>query len=183
MQNAWIIDGYLLAAPKIFCSQGGYRRELCGVQVGTYGCHLVKLWMEGRQRTSLGNRSFHLCRWKNPISTFVLYTKRNILTWKRETEVVTCVVCLCPEPDGHFPQPVPKSNTSKTPLSFCKLYSSFKVKLKFWIPPVLSLPGPYTKQYYHGPHHLLFTIGALAVAFLSHDSFKNGTEPSLSKMA
>lgn len=35
-----------------------------GVQLGTYGCHVVKLWMEGRQRTSLGNRSFHLCRWK-----------------------------------------------------------------------------------------------------------------------
>lgn len=65
---------------------------------------------------------------KKSYFNLVFCIKRNILTWKKETQGVTRVLHFCPEQDVRSPYSLSMWNASRTPLSFCESYSC-KVKL------------------------------------------------------
>lgn len=75
------------------------------------------------------------------------------------------------------------SSLSTEPEHLCLLSAdlclSFKVKLNFEPSTTPCVPSLSIKHCCRCLHHLLFTIGEVALAFLYLDSFTNSTEPSL----
>ena len=173
MQGMQTLDIRVAGSAHAFLERRETQGDGSSVWVRVCGYHLVKLWIR-----------FTSANEKTRISTFVLCSKRNILTWKKGIPRSNFYSPLAVAQAGcTFSSLSASTDASLPPRSSLNLTLPLRSSSRSEFPLSLaSLACTQGCMYYHYLHHLWFTFGAEAVAFLSQDSFKNGIEPPLHKM-